>query len=120
MPRYRIVEGYRESPSKPEAIVAIDDDMGPLLNRVKALAPDFNVLSTRPASYVESLTIDVNPGQFFEKVIELDTLRSQLEHLRKPIKHEKPAPKKTENNEDAKPFRIGKTSLATRLKGRIW
>src|SRR5882672_12039940 len=103
MPRYRIVIGFKdEEPSKELAIVTIDDTPDVVMHKVKTLDENFKTLSTRPASMTEALVIMHN-NQFYERIIEFNELKKQLEHYRRqPAKEVIPQKKPT--NEDAKPF----------------
>src|SRR6267142_3272138 len=123
MARYRLLVGFLNNDPAYKAIVTYDGDTDMVLNKAKEISSDFQLLSSRGLTYTETLVID-HHRDLFEHVIDPEELNRQLEHYRKPTR-ESPPPvltkkKKTESDEEAKPFKIGRSSMITRMKSRIW
>ncbi len=123
MSRYRLLVGFLSSdPSAPKSIITHDTDADLILAKAKAIDNDFQMLSTKILTFTESLAVAYNLD-LFERLIDSEELKRKLEHHRKPVRTEPlpaPAKKKTEDTEEAKIIKIGRSSMATRLKSRIW
>lgn len=123
--RYRLIVGFLSSdPSTQKSIITYDSDSHVILNRVNEIDNSFQILSTRILAWSEGLAVDYNRDALFERVTDSEELKRQLNHYRKPTRESPPIrvrkKEQKEDDEEAKPFKIGRSSMVTRMKSRIW
>jgi len=124
MNRYRIILGFLSSdPSTQKSIITHDQDVHIVIDRVKEIDDRFQILSTKTLTWSEGLAVDYNRDALFERVINSEELKRQLDHYRKPTQKSPPITvrkREQKEDDDAKPFKIGRSSMITRMKSRIW
>ncbi len=123
--RYRLIVGFLSSdPSTQKSIITHDQDANVVIDRVKEIDSSFQILSTKTLSPIEALVIDHNRDTLFERIINSEELKRQLDHYRKPTQKSPSITvrkrEQKEDDEEAKPFKIGRSSMITRMKSRIW
>lgn len=122
MPRCRIVIGFlTNDPTTQRAIITLDDRFDIVIERIKGIDDKFQILSTAAMSPTENKIVSRHPG-LFEKVLDHEDLKRQIEHHRPAPPRELPLniAAKKKPTEDAKIIKMGRGSLVNRMKSRIW